>query len=114
MTPYFIISCNKGEPAFVRKPNDTNIMEKKPARLECEVIGIPIPVVDWFKDGVYLQNTDNIQIETKNKVLNTLSIKTMGKENSGKYTIKAKNEIGEVEWSFNLRTDGKLFVLIIK
>lgn len=31
----------------------------------------------------------------------------MTKENSGTYTIKAKNEIGEVECSFILRTDGK-------
>lgn len=37
----------KGEPAFSRKPGDINIFEKKQVRIECEVVGIPIPNVEW-------------------------------------------------------------------
>jgi hypothetical protein len=37
----------KGEPAFVRKPSDASFVEKKTAKVECEVIGIPIPSVEW-------------------------------------------------------------------
>lgn len=38
----------RGEPAFVRKPSNASFVEKKAGRLECEVIGIPIPTVEWY------------------------------------------------------------------
>lgn len=83
-----------------------NILEKKPARIECEVAGIPIPTVEWYKDGVLVQKSDNVQIEVKNKVLNVLSIKTTNSEVAGRYTIKAKNDDGEAECSMYLSVDG--------
>ena len=91
---------------FVRKPADISVADKKQARLECEVNGIPIPTVEWFKNGILLQNSDNIQIECKNKVINILTIKSVNSEFSGTYAMKAKNEIGEAEASVNLGVDG--------
>lgn len=82
--------------------------------LKKEKLSLTIFKLIRFKDGVALKNSDNILIETKNKVINSLSIKEMNKEASGNYTIKARNEIGQVECSFSLRTDGKLFLLLIQ
>ena len=102
----------KGEPAFTRKPVDLNVLEKKPAKIECEVIGIPVPTVEWYKDGVLVEKSDNIQIDVKNKTLNTLSIKSINLNSAGKYTMKAKNDIGEAECSIYLSVDGILFFIL--
>lgn len=59
-----------------------------------------------FKDGAPLQSSENVLIETKNKVINTMSIKSMSLENSGNYTVRAKNELGQTDCSFVLKTDG--------
>lgn len=87
----------RGEPVFVRQPMDVKIVEKKPTKLECEVNGIPIPSVEWYKDGNLMQKTDNILIECRNKVVNTLSFKSVSPADAGVYILKAKNDIGEIE-----------------
>lgn len=100
----------KGEPSFVRKPTDISVVEKKLARIECEVIGIPIPTVEWYKDGVLVEKSDNIQMEVKNKVVNVLTIKSVTPANFGSYTIKATNEIGQAECSCVLNVDGMFII----
>ena len=47
----------KGSPVFVRLPLDINVLEKKSAKLECEVLGIPIPNVEWYKDGILIEKS---------------------------------------------------------
>lgn len=95
----------RGEPVFVRQPMDLKIVEKKAAKLECEVNGIPVPSVEWYKDGTLLQKTDNITIECKNKVINTLSFKSITPADAGIYTLKAKNDIGEIECKCEVSVD---------
>ncbi len=95
----------QGEPVFVRKPSDLSVVEKKPAKIECEVIGLPVPTIEWYKDGKLVEKSDNIQIEVKNKVINVLTIKSVSPQNFGTYTIKARNEIGEAECSVILNVD---------
>ena len=45
-------------------------------------------------------------MECKGKGINTLFVKSVTSQNVGKYTIKAKNESGEAECTFNLFVDG--------
>jgi hypothetical protein len=47
-----------------------------------------------------------LTLETK-KVLNTLTIKSVSPDDYGKYTVRAKNEIGEAECTVLLSVDGK-------
>ena len=96
----------KGEPVFVRKPADMSVPEKRHVKFDCEVIGLPQPTLEWFKDGVLIEKSDNIQIDSR-KTLNTLSIKELGVEHTGRYVMKAKNESGEAECSVILNVDGK-------
>jgi hypothetical protein len=35
-------------PGFARQPSDINVYEKKPAKIEVEVLGLPIPNVEWY------------------------------------------------------------------
>lgn len=102
----------KGEPIFVRKPADTSVMEKKSIRLECEVVGIPIPSVEWYKDDKLIENLDGVQIESKNKGLSSLIIKSMNKDLIGIYTIKAKNENGQEECKFTLNIEIAPYIII--
>jgi hemicentin len=95
----------KGAPIFERRPSDVVIFEKKPARIECELSGLPAPDVEWFKDGNLVENSDSIKIDIKNKYIHTLNIKSVKPENFGNYTIKAKNEMGEAECSIQLSVD---------
>ena len=103
----------KGEPAFNRKPTDVTVPEKKQARFDCEVVGVPIPTVEWYKDGELLEKSDNIVMESKGKGINTMFVKSVTPKNIGTYTIKAKNESGEAETSFTLSVDGNLFPINI-
>lgn len=96
----------KGEPAFNRKPGDVTVPEKKQARFDCEVIGVPIPTVEWYKEDVLLESSENIVIESKGKGINTLFVKSVSAFSVGKYKIRAKNESGEAEHTFNLAVDG--------
>ena len=117
----------KGEPVFIRKPSDLTVTEKKQANFYCECLGSPMPIVEWyydillenclniipyfyilkrFKDGLLLENTENIQIETKAKGLNSLLIKSVSLVDRGIYTVKARNETGHCESVFNLIVDG--------
>ena len=101
----------KGEPTFVRKPTDVSVVEKKLAKIECEVVGIPQPTVEWFKDGMLIEKSDNVQIEVKNKVINILTIKSVTPANFGTYTIRAKNEIGQADCSFILNVDVAPYII---
>ena len=43
----------KGEPVFVRVPAAQTLPERKNVKFDCEVIGLPLPAVEWyFKDKV--------------------------------------------------------------
>lgn len=71
-------------------------------------------VICRYKDGILLEKSDNIVIESKGKGINTLFVKSVTPLNVGKYSIKAKNECGEAECSFNLDVDGILLKLKLK
>jgi hypothetical protein len=104
----------KGEPAFNRKPGDVTVPEKKQARFDCEVIGVPIPTVEWYKEDALLEASDNIVIESKGKGINTLFVKSVNASNVGKYKIKATNESGVAEHTFTLAVDGKFMIELFR
>jgi hypothetical protein len=97
---------------FVRTAQDLNVLDKKFGKIDCEVLGIPMPTVEFYKDGVLVQNSANVVIEcSKNKVINSLTFKSVTSENAGKYTLKAKNDLGEVECSAYVSVDLIPFII---
>lgn len=54
-----------GEPFFVRKPNDINVLVNKQTKIECEVSGFPLPNVQWYIK-ISIQIMINITVETIN------------------------------------------------
>lgn len=78
-----------------------------PLTLDVKIIGEPPPVVTWsFKDAELVSDdavrVDNIDYNT------TLLIMRAKRINSGKYKIKAKNEVGEDEAEVEIVVVGEL------
>ena len=102
----------KGSPCFIRKPIDTCVNLNKPAKVECEISGIPIPSVQWLKNGEPLVENDRVKIENKLKTIYWLNIKNCVKEDIGVYTVRLQNEDGIAEESFNFSIQGRKFHFI--
>ena len=76
--------------------------EKKIFKTEFEVSGLPPPDIQWFKNGEHLVSDGRIKLETKSKTIHMLTIDSALLEDANNYTLKAKNDTGEIEYSFNL------------
>lgn len=101
-----------GAPCFIRKPTDISVTLNKPIKIDCEIAGIPIPNIAWYKDGEPLIENDRIKIENKLKTTFILNIKNCLKEDQGLYTIKLQNESGTAEESFMLTIQGRLILFV--
>ena len=101
-----------GVPKFVKKPNsELSVAEKKQFKTEFECTGLPIPEVQWFKDGEPLTPNSRIKLDTRLKTIHSISIDSSNLTDVGTYTLKAKNEYGEVSESFNLAVQtGLVFI----
>lgn len=79
-----------------------------PVSLDVKVFGEPPAKVTWHFQGQELANRENLEII--NVDYNTKFLMTKCKRaNSGKYVIKAKNEVGEDEAEVEIIVVGKFF-----
>lgn len=67
--------------------------------------GYPKPQVTWTKDGDDLPSTKHCAIYT-DESSTTVAIYSLTKEDSGVYTVTAKNEAGSASVDLNLRVIG--------
>uniref|UniRef100_A0A0N5C6U2 non-specific serine/threonine protein kinase n=1 Tax=Strongyloides papillosus TaxID=174720 RepID=A0A0N5C6U2_STREA len=68
------------------------IQKHHQCKLICSVTGNPIPKIEWFKDGVPV-NQDRVQLNYKSGVC-SLEIFNAKKEDAGEYVCRATNEYG--------------------
>ncbi len=98
----------KGAPKFVSAPKDTVAIQDQAARFECLIDALPKPKLVWILNDKELTNKDNVKFETDAKTFtNSLVIPKISASHLGKYVIKASNNVGEVEHTFNLDVLGK-------
>ncbi len=81
---------------------DTQVVEKRITKLEAEIQATPKPTVEWYKNGVKLDNDERIQCHDAKGGVYQLLLKNSKKEDSGVYVCKAYNEIGSVECTAHL------------
>ena len=68
---------------------------------------LPKAKVSWYLNGKELSAKDNVKLEVDQKTSNNcLTIPKLTTNHIGTYTIKASNNIGEVEHSFKLEVLG--------
>uniref|UniRef100_A0A672Y5I1 Palladin n=1 Tax=Sphaeramia orbicularis TaxID=375764 RepID=A0A672Y5I1_9TELE len=80
-------------PRFLQKLKSQEVAEGTPIRLECRVIGNPLPLVRWFCEGRELHSSPDIQI-WRDGDLHTLVIAEAFEDDTGRYTCVASNSLG--------------------
>ncbi|XP_033477281.2 palladin isoform X3 [Epinephelus lanceolatus] len=92
-------------PCFLQKLKSQEVAEGSPIRLECRVIGNPLPLVRWFCEGRELHNSPDIQI-WRDGDLHTLVIAEAFEDDTGRYTCVASNSIGADNTSAEVYIEG--------
>lgn len=91
-------------PQFTMRLRDRRVQCTYPVRLTCQVLAIPHATIEWFKDGIKLVEDDRIAFLQEDQ-FSTLEISRTYLEDSGQYTITARNELGSVSCHCNLIVD---------
>lgn len=85
-------------------------IQDQTAKFECLVDANPKAKIIWLLNGKELTNKDNVKIETDAKTSAVfLVIPKVLASHIGAYTIKASNNVGEVEHTFTMDALGKYF-----
>lgn len=96
-----------------KKPEieDTNLVDEEmklslgePFRMFCNIIGLPEPEKNWYKNGILIENDTRISISTDKS---TLDIKYLKVEDDGEFKCVGENRLGSVEKLANLKIMSK-------
>ncbi|XP_049335709.1 hemicentin-1 isoform X1 [Astyanax mexicanus] len=80
-------------------PANVSVVMNQPTSLLCDVTGTPPPVITWYKDGVPVVASSNVQILQRGKTLRLLKAATV---DAGHYSCKAINIAGNTDKDFYL------------
>jgi titin len=94
-------------PVFLKKPIDKECRETGTTRLDCKVTGRPLPIVSWFKDGNQVYDDCYHHMVVKEDGVRSLIIENASPQDTGEYTIVAKNKAGKSVCSVKLTVIAK-------
>lgn len=83
-------------PTFYQGLQDAKVQEGDRFVFKCAVRGVPTPNVEWFKDGISIQNNSDFQT-TFNNGLCTLSIEETMLADTANFHCRATNPSGQTE-----------------
>ncbi|GFT33266.1 obscurin [Nephila pilipes] len=89
-------------PSIKAELSDAEATEGGSAMLELKINGYPKPKVTWYHRGKEVSTGGRIRFLFADEETFTLVIKNVKKDDGGKYSVKATNEMGEAESSCNL------------
>ncbi|XP_030626728.1 hemicentin-1 [Chanos chanos] len=78
-------------------PSNVSVVMNQPTNLVCDVTGSPAPVITWYKDGIPVIPSSNVQILQKGK---TLRLHKTATAEAGRYSCTAINVAGSVDRDF--------------
>lgn len=81
-------------PEFLDDLKPVQAEEGTAAALECRVVGVPAPKVQWFKDGTPVKPGNGVQIEAKPDGTQRLKLDSAQVEDQGNYRCEATNPAG--------------------
>lgn len=79
-------------------------------KIDVKASAYPAPDVFWKKNGNDLPSTKHCSIYTEENST-TIAIYSLVKDDSGTYTVTAKNDAGSVSLDLNLRVIGMYIIL---
>ncbi|XP_072532898.1 myopalladin [Salminus brasiliensis] len=82
-------------PVFTKTLQDLHAFEGQLVVLECRVKGVPAPRVDWYREGMLIEDSPDFRILQKKNIC-TLVIAEVFVEDSGTFTCTASNKYGTV------------------
>jgi hypothetical protein len=91
-------------PQFTMRLRDRRVQCTYPVRLTCQVLASPNALMQWYKDDIQLVEDDRIAFLQEDQ-FSTLEISRTYLEDSGQYTVTARNELGSVSCHCNLVVD---------
>lgn len=87
---------------IIRGPVNQTLPVKSMARLECVAIGVPTPIISWYRDGIPLVASNRINLTESGQ----LTISDLNKDtDQGLYTCVASSRSGKSTWSGFLRLE---------
>ena len=95
-------------PKFIKKPENVECLEFEDASFETTITGKPKPEVSWYRGDTHLLPSDRIIYETREEEnVYVLRMKSVKKEESSMYTVKASNDQGTMSASARLKVTRK-------
>ncbi|KAG7311046.1 hypothetical protein JYU34_003903 [Plutella xylostella] len=92
-------------PVFIKRPEETVVLERKNARIEARVTGVPYPDIKWYKDWQPLAESSRIKIKFIQPDTTILVINDAILKDEGLYSISASNVAGAVSSSAMLHIE---------
>ncbi|XP_071196239.1 obscurin-like protein 1 isoform X5 [Salvelinus alpinus] len=95
-----------GAPRFLAYPRPVVVQSGTDAVLKCQIGGDPRPAVIWERNNEQIHPEGRYRLFEDGNVYN-LIISSVTTEDSGQYTCKAKNSIGETYAAATLKVEGE-------
>lgn len=93
-------------PVFVTTPVKAKVMDGEPVQFTCKVKGKPTPKVMWYHDDVPVKEGKEVTVYQDGEGVCKLAISEVFPEDSGIYTCKAVNPVGETICATSLVVEG--------
>lgn len=93
----------KSAPKITRKQTDTTCIVDETLTMTVEIEATPAPEVKWYKDGQEMKENNRISIEKEGNETYKLTIKNARLEDTGSYSIVARNEVNQTTEIWKLK-----------
>lgn len=89
------------QPEFIIRPQSLNVNQDNSAIFTCQVVGTPLPRVEWMKEGKTIKNSNKYKVSNSGDE-HSLEIYNTALEDMGIYSCIVTNEAGSISADANL------------
>lgn len=106
-------TTEEAPPEFMEALQPQILPDGEEVTMTCRVVGNPLPVVRWYKDGQEVMPSTDFQISyDENTGISTLKIPEVFPEDAGEYACTAENMFGDATTSASLVVDSECFFFL--